>query len=336
MTVFSRLLCAIATLPISFAVTALAQDRGSIDLVFPVGCELDQDCFLQQFVDMDMGPKAIDPFCGGSSYDGHKGTDIRLRSLEDLNENVAVLAAAGGIVKGVRNNMSDRLVKNDVDREVVKGKECGNGVVIAHGNHVETQYCHLKRGSVKVRAGQTVKAGDRLGAIGVSGLTQFPHLHVQLRKGSEIIDPFTGNLQSEGCDRGTDGSWWADQSVLKGRRDRILLGSHLTGAVFKHDDLVVQLPEKLSQRDSATIGWVWYSNLHKGDRVYIKVEGPGGFKTENLSKPLNRDKASWSGYAGKKRQPKTGEYKLTTYILRGDDDGAREKLSFSEKIIRID
>ncbi len=39
---------------------------------------------------------------------------------------------------------------------------------------------HLKPGSVRVKTGERIRAGDVLGRIGNSGNTDFPHLHFQL------------------------------------------------------------------------------------------------------------------------------------------------------------
>ncbi|WP_247877773.1 M23 family metallopeptidase [Azospirillum thiophilum] len=54
------------------------------------------------------------------------------------------------------------------------GYDAGNAVVVDHGNGWETQYSHLKRGSVAVRPGVRVEAGTVLGQIGLSGRTEFP------------------------------------------------------------------------------------------------------------------------------------------------------------------
>lgn len=56
----------------------------------------------------------------------------------------------------------------------------GNHVVVDHGRGVYSLVAHLRRGSVRVRAGQQVAAGDVLGEVGNSGNTSEPHLHVQL------------------------------------------------------------------------------------------------------------------------------------------------------------
>ncbi len=338
MTFFNKFFCSLFTLPLFFAAASTsAQDSGpSVSLQFPVKCTLGQDCFMQQFTDMDDSQNAIDPFCGGATYEGHKGTDIRLRTLEDIDNNIHVLAAADGIIKGVRKHLPDRLVESSTDRRATTGIECGNGVVIDHGNNVETQYCHLKQDSPNLRVGDTVKAGDSLGYVGASGLAQFPHLHLSVRQDGHIIDPFTGNIPSQGCTAKTDASWWADPSILSAKHDAILLDSNITGAPVKHNTLVKTPPRRARTQDSATVGWVWYSNLKANDRVFIKLDGPNGFQAETLSDLMNRNKASWSGFVGKQRTPKIGDYKLTTYILRKDETGSASKLSLSEKTFVVD
>jgi hypothetical protein len=72
-------------------------------------------------------------------------------------------------------------------------------VVIAHDDGWETQYCHMRSGSVKVKSGEHVVAGQALGLVGMSGLTEYPHLHFILRHGSSIIDPFRGEGAAASC-----------------------------------------------------------------------------------------------------------------------------------------
>ena len=165
----------------------------------PADCALGRDCFVQQFPDMDPGPDAVDPFCGSATYDGHDGTDLRILSLADVARGVPVIAMADGKVLRLRDGEPDRLVLNDDDRKAVASKECGNGLVIDHGDGLEVQYCHLKQGSISVSAGAIVKRGDHVGEIGASGLAQFPHVHVTVRKNGRKIDPSTGNAIGAGC-----------------------------------------------------------------------------------------------------------------------------------------
>ena len=56
----------------------------------------------------------------------------------------------------------------------------GNYVVIDHGNGEFSHLGHLKPGSVKVAAGDKVRAGQPIAQVGTSGSSLFPHLHYEL------------------------------------------------------------------------------------------------------------------------------------------------------------
>ena len=49
---------------------------------------------------------------------------------------------------------------------------------------------HLKKGSLKVALGDTVKAGDKLAEIGNSGASGLPHLHFTLAIPSALSIPW--------------------------------------------------------------------------------------------------------------------------------------------------
>jgi len=57
----------------------------------------------------------------------------------------------------------------------------GNFVVLDHGNSEYSFLAHLQPGSLAVRMGQKVKAGDLLGRCGNSGNSSEPHLHYHLQ-----------------------------------------------------------------------------------------------------------------------------------------------------------
>jgi hypothetical protein len=61
----------------------------------------------------------------------------------------------------------------------------GNHVVIRTGADVYVLLGHLRRGSVRVRAGQAVRTGDELGRVGNSGWTERPHLHLQAMRAAD-------------------------------------------------------------------------------------------------------------------------------------------------------
>jgi murein DD-endopeptidase MepM/ murein hydrolase activator NlpD len=63
----------------------------------------------------------------------------------------------------------------------------GSYVKIDHGGGVHTLYGHLSR--VLVDVGQQVAAGDAIGAVGMTGFTTGPHLHLEVRVDGQIQDP---------------------------------------------------------------------------------------------------------------------------------------------------
>lgn len=64
-------------------------------------------------------------------------------------------------------------------------------VVIAHAGGIVTLYAHLDDtvAAPTVHVGDAVAAGDRIGAIGMTGLTTGPHLHFAVRRGDQSVDP---------------------------------------------------------------------------------------------------------------------------------------------------
>jgi murein DD-endopeptidase MepM/ murein hydrolase activator NlpD len=62
----------------------------------------------------------------------------------------------------------------------------GNMVVVDHGKSLYSMYAHLQPGKMKVKPGQKVKAGAGIAAVGNSGNSSEPHLHVQLMDGPRV------------------------------------------------------------------------------------------------------------------------------------------------------
>jgi murein DD-endopeptidase MepM/ murein hydrolase activator NlpD len=104
-----------------------------------------------------------------------------------------VLAAADGRVIGMANDhledtaamqrpdesqeaYFERLQKEQAVR-LAKGGILGNYVMIDHGKNEYSLSAHLQPGSVRVRVGDQVRAGDVIGKLGSSGNSTEPHLH---------------------------------------------------------------------------------------------------------------------------------------------------------------
>ena len=63
----------------------------------------------------------------------------------------------------------------------------GNLIVIDHGNTITTWYGHLDERFVKEN--QKVKKGDLIGKVGSTGRSTGPHLHFEIRKGTDSLNP---------------------------------------------------------------------------------------------------------------------------------------------------
>lgn len=73
----------------------------------------------------------------------------------------------------------------------------GNHIVLRHGFGYETLYGHLSK--YKVRAGQRVKRGDVIGYVGSTGRSEAPHLHYEVHKNGEVVNPlnfYYGNISA--------------------------------------------------------------------------------------------------------------------------------------------
>jgi len=65
----------------------------------------------------------------------------------------------------------------------------GRLIKIQHDFGIETRYAHLS--AIRVKVGQRVSRGDRIGDMGNSGRSTGPHLHYEIRVGGKAINPMT-------------------------------------------------------------------------------------------------------------------------------------------------
>ena len=63
----------------------------------------------------------------------------------------------------------------------------GNNVIVKHGFGYETLYAHMSK--ILVREGQKVKRGEVIGLVGNTGTSTAPHLHYEVRKNGQAVNP---------------------------------------------------------------------------------------------------------------------------------------------------
>ncbi len=87
-----------------------------------------------------------------------------------------VIAPADGVVVVTEDGIADNTIG-----EVNTLKNWGNTVIIKHAEGLYTKLCHLQKGSITVKVGDSVHYGQIIGKVGNSGRSPFPHLHFQLQ-----------------------------------------------------------------------------------------------------------------------------------------------------------
>jgi Peptidase family M23 len=272
------------------------------DLVLPIDCSPGTDCWPLRYVDHDPGPGVRDYMCGGLSGDGHKGTDIAIRDLAAMAAGVEVRAAAAGVVDAARDGMADVSV-DDGGRPAIEGKECGNGIRLAHGDGWTTWYCHLRRGSLMVKQDDRVAAGQPLALVGLSGDTSFPHLHFDLRHGDEAIDPFVGTAAATECGSARQPLWAADVIAELSYRPVVLTNAGFASAAPQKEDVrrgwhqLSALPVTIP----ALVLWVEGYWLEPGDRVRFRLLGPDGGPILNQMVEIDQRRQRWFGFIGERR-----------------------------------
>ncbi|MEQ9643599.1 MAG: M23 family metallopeptidase [Alphaproteobacteria bacterium] len=290
-------------------------------LGLPIDCRPGLDCYVQNYVDIDPGPGARDFTCGPLSYNGHRGTDIRLFDRSDMRRDTAVLAPAAGVVAAVRDGERDIGIGFDPSN---KGRECGNAVRIAHDDGWQTLLCHLRQGSIRVKRGDAVTAGQPVGLVGLSGATVFPHVHLTVLHGKTVVDPYTGLSETAlACGGGTGGGLWTPAAAEQlAYRASGLLGAgfadHGPNKEELRDGLLHDVT--LSADAPALVFWGKVFGLRDGDVEQVRIVGPNGGILAETSATATKNRATAYRYVGKRRPGArwpAGRYVGSYTLLRG-------------------
>ena len=282
--------------------TTLAE-AGALQLDLPVRCEMAKACFVQNYVDHDPGPGYRDFACGYLSYNEHAGTDFRVIDEVAMAKGVPVLAAAPGVVIGVRDGEPDVAVSVR-GRASLNGKDAGNGVVIDHGDGWQTQYSHLRKGSVVVQKGQAVSRGDLLGMIGESGNADFPHVDFSVRHQGKVVDPFQPQTGAS-CNAvmASDALWSpSSRAALAYVPSAILQAGFADRIPSRLEAQSGRMAAETMRSDSAQlVFWTQVMGVRDGDTWQMKIAGPDGKVFVEGQDKISGNKAVWVGGVGKRR-----------------------------------
>jgi len=301
----------------------------AIEFQMPIKCDLGKDCFIQNYVDTSKTPGEYKDYkCGSMTYPHHTGTDFRIPDYVRMREGVDVLAAADGKVERVRDSMADISIRQ-TDPATIKKAECGNAVIISHGQGWQTSYCHMKRGSIVVKPGQQVKAGEKLGQVGLSGDTEFPHVHFEVRHNGKVIDPFTQDQPGWGCNAvsGLDHSLWYPPAREKlAYNPTALLSAGFANGEPNEDAALDGQYNNLQFPPNAKfmVLWAEMMGVQKDDELMLQIIAPDGHEIFSKQADFPKNKATVFFYAGSKllmNAWRPGTYKGRIILIRKTPSG---------------
>lgn len=234
----------------------------------PVQAEPGRDVFFGLLPDHASDAGVVEDYwCGTKTGDGHIGTDFVIGSFREMDEGVAVTAAAAGEVVEVADGAADRHVRRYPLRE-------DNLVVVRHEDGSVTRYRHLRQGSVTVREGQRVEAGATLGLVGSSGDSAWPHLSFEARTpDDQPFDPWSGPCSAAE-------SFWTEQPEYP--RSFALIDAGLTDAPATRAAIAERPPDRtrLTRQQRLTF-WVHVANRPAG-RFGLRLIDPAGVAADSL------------------------------------------------------
>ncbi len=115
--------------------------------------------------------------CGWQGYKGHNGVDLGWR-VDEVQNN---------IYANCKGKVID--IKDGLGTLPLADKSWGNYVLIEHPNGMKSRYAHLRKGTIKVNVGQEVDENTILAVIGESGSVNGRHLHFEVYRDNDRIDP---------------------------------------------------------------------------------------------------------------------------------------------------
>lgn len=321
-----------------FALPALA-----IDLSIPVACSYGKDCFIESYFDhIEDDEKFTDYTCGDLSRDGHSSTDFKLKSFTEMKDGVQVVASDTGTVEAVRDGMTDISIAL-IGEEAVRGKECGNAVIITHKRGYTTVYCHLMEKSITVAAGDKVEKGQKIGLVGMSGLSSFPFLEFIVLKEGVPIDPFTGEDPVTGGSHVACGSLdiyplWDKQTekMLKYVSTALLSTGFAARVPHAHGAREGKFSKTVINSTSRfLVFWADVFGVIKGDYITMSITDPSGTVIAEESREFTASRIQHFQFVGKKPDGKEwsiGEYTGKIELLRGPKEDQSIIISQTDKL----
>jgi len=153
-----------------------------------------------------------------------------------------------------------------------------------------------------VKVGDTVTAGQPIARVGLSGDTEFPHLHVTVRHEGQTVDPFAPDMSQPNSCRPQTSLWTAAALRQMAYRSGVVLNAGFAPGPVKMDDVEGGGIHPPTAQSPYLVAYARAIELEAGDEVELTLLGADGHAlATNRSPPLDNDKAQWLNILGRKR-----------------------------------
>tara|TARA_Y100000588_G_C13678561_1_gene679361 strand:- start:29 stop:622 length:594 start_codon:yes stop_codon:yes gene_type:complete len=194
----------------------------------------------------------------------------------------------------------------------------------------------MKRSSIAVEPKQTVKAGQKLGYVGLSGLTEFPHVHFQVQFGERVVDPFVGLETHTGCGVGNKSLWRPEALAKLAYRPTILLRSGFSTRPMTRAALQYGLYGRnvLSRKRGSLHFGVFVAGLYPGDRFNLQIFDNDGKRIRNGSSTMNKHAAvQFRSLAHQQAKPlAAGQYRARFTLFRTKEKDTKRVIAIERKV----
>jgi hypothetical protein len=173
-----------------------------------------------------------------------------------------------------------------------------------------------------VRRGDAVQAGQPLGLVGLSGHTEFAHLHFEVRRHGNAVDPFVGLDGGQPCRPGDRPLWSADALEALSYTPTGLLGAGIAGAPPVVNDGIVDRDNLVSftAASGVVVFWVQIYGAWADDLEVLRLIAPDGRVLVERRRIIPHDHTQWLAYLGRRAGGGTwadGKYRGEYALYRG-------------------
>ena len=170
--------------------------------------------------------------------------------------------------------------------------------------------------------GDTVAAGEIIGQIGLSGRTQFPHLHLTIRNPSgAVLDPFDARLQDSACTFRDRHDLWATLDA-QDYQPGGLLKAGFADAVPKYEAVRTGTADNptLPRNAPALVFWAHFFGLRAGDEIGLLLTSPTGEILSQSTHQMTKHRAVEFRATGRKSKTDwpPGTYRGTATLTRNN------------------